>query len=162
MGSGLKGASLHESQRSKRKIKQAEEMERRRTDNIRRYALMQLGTWHDGRLDCVSGNGVMCELGIGDEFMRPEDYDVDLSALTDFDLTNSSEVKSAAKQKSPTELQSLRSLPIVIIKNFATKRGKDSVIEVLSKWAATLANNKIAHVIVVSDNRENSKSLAQG
>ena len=106
----------------------------------------------------------MGELGLGDELMRPEDYDLpskEISGFADNDVDINSEA-AQDMQKTISEIQTLHALPIVIIKNFATKHGKDEVLDVLANWAASLVINKAAHVLVVSDNRENAKVLAQG
>lgn len=99
------------------------------------------------------------------------------------------EVKKTAPEEEKTqspptvhvdESAAVASLPIVIIRNFASKRGsaKEESLNALATWAATLAENQVsnlrctywrvltisqvAHVVVVSDNRENVKRLAKG
>ncbi|KIY67682.1 exonuclease [Cylindrobasidium torrendii FP15055 ss-10] len=59
--------------------------------------------------------------------------------------------------------EAVSSLPIVIIKNYQLKGGplRDETLTAIASWAATLAENRIAHVIVVSDNRENMKRIAK-
>ncbi|KAH8108444.1 RNA12 protein-domain-containing protein [Phellopilus nigrolimitatus] len=164
VGTGLKHASAHELQRVEHARSSADAAEERRTEEARRRAALNLGTWHDPRLDCVAGSGVICELGIGDELMRPEDHErggVYASAGGELGEKNSADEGGSEKQKTPSEVHTLRALPIVVIKNFATKRGQDEVLGVLAKWAAALVTNQVAHVIVVSDNRENAKVLAQ-
>jgi hypothetical protein len=133
------------------------------------------GTWHDGRLDCVSGNGVMSELGIGDE-----QWDAD--AIIDERKESQNEKQQAAnpqtgsdagKQKAEVNVEAISALPIVVIRNFdsrairgmgltATANSRDSVLNTLAQWAGTLVENQVAHVIVISDNRENSRRLAKG
>jgi len=51
----------------------------------------------------------------------------------------------------------------VVIRNYASKGGvnREELLGVLASWAATLAENQVAHVIVISDNRENAKRLAK-
>lgn len=67
------------------------------------------------------------------------------------------------KQRSVEDVEAVNSLPIVVLKNFVMRAGaNDEVLDVLATWAASLAENKIAHVVVVSDNRENAKRLAKG
>ncbi|TRM59397.1 RNA12 protein-domain-containing protein [Schizophyllum amplum] len=68
----------------------------------------------------------------------------------------------ARKVKGSNDAEALQSLPTVLIRNFAgAGAGKDEMLEVLAQWATTLAENKIAHVVILSDNRENSKRLAK-
>ncbi|KLO14864.1 hypothetical protein SCHPADRAFT_914661 [Schizopora paradoxa] len=154
---------------SKRKQKAAEhkteadlQAQQEHIERARRQALLRLGTWHDGRLDCVAGNGVMSELGVGDERMRLEDYDVDPESveLAEQDAEREA-TPTESLEKTPSDMQALQTMPIVVIKNYATKRGRDDIIAVMSTWAASLVDHNIAHVIVLSDNRENAKQLAQ-
>ncbi|KAK7023862.1 mitochondrial escape protein 2 [Favolaschia claudopus] len=143
-----------------RQIKrQAQEEERSRMD-ARRAEKIRRGTWHDGRLDCVAGNGVMAELGIGDELMEDDD---DVAPLTPLDQEKRGEEQEAKKkQQGKAELEAVESLPLVMIRNFEVHGSShEEVYDVLSEWAASLVENQIAHVIVISDNRENGKRLAK-
>jgi hypothetical protein len=47
---------------------------------------------------------------------------------------------------------------------FDSKEGhKQAVLwDVMADWAATLVNNRIAHVVVTSDNAQATKSLTKG
>lgn len=128
-------------------------------DRIRR------GIWHDGRLDCVAGNGVMSELGIGDELFG----DVDAIEFKSTSATTGGGHASHEKpgkatekeyQQSAADAQAVKALPVVIVRNYELK-GNDVVLKALAQWAASLAENKIAHVVVISDNRENLKRLAR-
>ena len=75
--------------------------------------------------------------------------------------------------------ENVKALPVVVVKNFATSGQKDEILDALAEWVRTLVDNQvrrpnvflripkcicsqIAHVIVLSDNRENSKRLAKG
>lgn len=164
VGTGIKKASSFAVQDSEKKLRSAESAELRRREEAKRRAAMLRGTWHDPRLDCVAGVGVMSELGFGDELMRPEDQEGSFknpsSVLTDNEKTSA--FSEARQPKTPSELLELKTKPIVIIKNFETKHGRDDVLGILAKWASTLVENGVAHVIVSSDNRENAKELARG
>ncbi|KAJ4488366.1 exonuclease [Lentinula aciculospora] len=65
------------------------------------------------------------------------------------------------KESDGAEIQAVEALPIVVIRNFAGKAVREDLLNGLAQWAAKLAENQIAHVIVVSDNRENSKKVAK-
>jgi hypothetical protein len=65
-------------------------------------------------------------------------------------------------EKTGENTEAVGALPIVVIKNFAAAGGQDEVMDVFARWAAVVTENQLAHVIVVSDNRENSKSIAKG
>ena len=159
VGSGLRAAASHAVKHAEhREAAEARAAERRREEAKRRAAILS-GTWHDPRADCLAGNGVMSELGVGDELFRIEDGDP-------FDEGQTFEEKGSLDHgkhpMTPSEVQALQAKPIVVIKNFTTKRGQDVIINVLAEWAASLASGGVAHVIVVSDNRENAKLLTQG
>lgn len=160
VGKALKAAGVDAVRHSENEKAAEVRAEERRREEIRRRRSILAGTWHDPRADCLAGNGIMSELGVGDELFRPEDGDSvdEVHAFSEGDLAYSekSHVKSAP------ETQVNQGKPIVVIKNFATKRGQDVIIAELAKWAASLVQGGVAHVIVVSDNRENAKVLAQG
>lgn len=156
VGSALINATTHERTRTAREAESSAVAVRRVEEEKRRRARMMMATWHDGRLDCVAGNGVMSELGGGDELMREDDYDkfssdvavrggrVEISSSSE--KSNSAEVNGTArKAKAPSkDLEVLEALPIVIIKNYATERGKDDVLSVMAHWAASLVENKVS------------------
>ncbi|KAJ7756804.1 RNA12 protein-domain-containing protein [Mycena maculata] len=161
---GLKSVNAshqREVQREMRRQAQAEEGARLATVRLKKILR---GTWHDGRLDCVAGNGVMCELGVGDELMddddavaftRPEGEERDGEKRRD-------KQDSKKNQKGKVEMEAVGSLPVVVIRNFAA-RGSDheEIYDVLAEWAVSLVENQFAHVVVISDNRENFKRLAK-
>ncbi|KAJ7105752.1 RNA12 protein-domain-containing protein [Mycena crocata] len=147
-------------QRRIRRETQAEElaqMQSRKLEKIRR------GTWHDGRLDCVAGNGVMAELGIGDELMEDDDTVAFTHTEDEGEKEKrQDELDTKKKQKGKEELEAVGSLPIVVIRNFdARGSNREEIHDVLAEWAASLVENQFAHVVVISDNRENSKRLAK-
>ncbi|KAF7359414.1 Mitochondrial escape protein 2 [Mycena sanguinolenta] len=131
--------SSHQREANRQLRRQAQEEERERMNAVRSERIKN-GTWHDGRLDCVAGNGVMAELGIGDELME-DDGNVVLRRVEHGEWEKREEQEVRKKQKGKAEMEAVESLPIV--------------------WAAGLAENQLAHVVVMSDNRENSKRLAK-
>ncbi|KAJ7632265.1 RNA12 protein-domain-containing protein [Roridomyces roridus] len=135
-------------QREIRRQARAEEHARR--DAILRERILR-GIWHDGRLDCVSGNGVISELGVGDEILDGQDV-----------TSTRVEEKPASERKKEKQVEAVGSLPIVVIRNFSSRGStREEVFDVIAEWAAGLVENQFAHVVVVSDNRENSKRLAK-
>ena len=59
--------------------------------------------------------------------------------------------------------EEIKALPVVVIKNFATKTPfTEQLVTVLAEWSASVAEGGVAHVIVLSDNRENGRRLAKG
>ncbi|KAF9557696.1 hypothetical protein CPC08DRAFT_640029 [Agrocybe pediades] len=161
---GLKGVSSSHRAAIQKQVQRQQDQERERIQNDKHRRAIMAGTWHDGRLDAISGNGIMSELGVGDEIFREDMADgsvpmVDMDEKKDLELRE----QASRKQKALEEVEAIKALPIVIIRNYATSAGgsKEDVLNVLAQWAATLAENHIAHVIVLSDNRENSKRLAK-
>lgn len=111
-------------------------------DRIRR------GIWHDGRLDCVAGNGVMSELGIGDELFGDADAIVPKSTAATTEGENASHEKQGKAtdkehQQSAADAQAVKALPVVIIRNYELK-GNEVVLKALAQWAASLAENKVS------------------
>jgi len=145
----------------------------------RRLDLIKRGAWHYGRLDCVAGNGVMSELGYGEE----PTLDTDLFAaktsppLIDDVAPIAGEAvpptfeslplipPQAAEDKSSSdvdeEAEFIKTLPIVVLQNFAQKAGKGDVWNVLAEWGSSLVENRIAHVIVVTDTSIATKALTK-
>ncbi|EJT98381.1 hypothetical protein DACRYDRAFT_96567, partial [Dacryopinax primogenitus] len=165
VGKGLEQVSKYHKAQVARKNEYAQCKVEERALEAERKELIRKGVWHDGRLDCVAGNGVMCELGVGDEPMREEDYSpLPPSSST----TAATAVQPQEKQegeegkKIEEEVQDITALPVVVMKNWALKGAKkDQLWDVLSGWAAALVENKVAHVVFVSDNSSAPKNLAR-
>ena len=69
--------------------------------------------------------------------------------------------RSLERQREVAE--EIKALPVVVIKNFATKTPfTEQLVTVLAEWSASVAEGGVAHVIVLSDNRENGRRLAKG
>jgi len=114
-------------------------------DEERRRRRIRWGTWHDGRLDCVSGNGIISELGVGDELLEDNIDDVADVNMHDESMLMESQNEGARRKQSVEDEQAVRGLPVVVIRNFAPKGGasKDELLSVLAQWAATLAENQV-------------------
>lgn len=171
---------------TRQEFKAQREAEALKVEEARRVERVRQGTWHDGRLDCVSGNGIMSELGVGDESFSMEDSDIGANG-EDFamqELKKEVQVQDELirKERSAEEVEATAALPVVVIKNYGARGSvyREELQKALSQWAATLVENRvgghincnvsscptnvfqIAHVIVVSDNRENAKLIARG
>jgi len=103
----------------------------------------------------------MSELGVGDEPMEGDRSPS--TAMSDSEKQLKDEIKELERQqKSIEDVQAVDALPIVILKNFESKSGgNEDVVGVLAQWAVALVENQVAHVIVVSDNRENARLLTK-
>lgn len=122
----------------------------------------------------------MSELGIGDEYMGPDDADAStpIASVVEEEFSEKGQTGQEQPKDSRTELedanrktrteedlQAIESMPIVILKGFESKGGsarREELLDALAQWAAGLAESQVAHVVVISDNRENSKQLAKG
>ncbi|KAG8967252.1 mitochondrial escape protein 2 [Tulasnella sp. 419] len=71
----------------------------------------------------------------------------------------SQRVDNAPRQRE----ENIEAMPVVVIRNFAIKNAgkREDLLTVLADWAAALVENRVAHVIVISDNRENMRRLAK-
>ncbi|KAG5645040.1 hypothetical protein DXG03_007219 [Asterophora parasitica] len=161
VGTALKGVISSHRAATKRQLKHQEHEQERKEAEEQRRDQIRRGTWHDGRLDCVAGNGIMSELGIGDELMLEGDGLVPHITNVDEKLKNNSAARKHHRSKE--DMDAVVALPIVVIRNYGAKAGsgREELLTVLAQWAATLAESQTAHVIVISDNRENSQYLAK-
>ncbi|KAG2149305.1 RNA12 protein-domain-containing protein [Suillus clintonianus] len=168
-GTALKKVNHSLRASAQRTVKAAQDAEARQAEEARTRARIRAGTWHDPRLDCVAGNGIISELGVGDELLDGADGEFTSFDAMEKDVGNSNgggektSEELARQHRNAEDVQAVRTLPIVVIKNYAARGGayKEELLSVLAHWAASLAENQIAHVIVVSDNRENAKLLAR-
>ncbi|WVQ78611.1 hypothetical protein IAT38_000697 [Cryptococcus sp. DSM 104549] len=184
VGSALKDVSVHAQQAHQDQIECAKDEVAMVAERARKRQLIARGGWHDGRLDCVAGNG-LSELGVGDEPFFENDMDeirvplvkdtapiegeavpADAAALAG--ITLSSEEKLAAAQSAAAasaevdaESEIIKSLPIVVLKNFAQKTAKGDLWNVLAEWGASLVENRVAHVIVVTEGPTATKALTK-
>ena len=155
-----------------------------------RIELIRRGGWHDGRLDCVAGNGVMSELGYGIEPLNEKDLGgtrtISSPSTSTVPISSSSDTagpSSSAASNEPgheghhhingvctvgatatdidAEAEAIRTLPIVVLKNFAQKSARGDLWNVLSEWGAGLIENKVAHVIVITEGPTATKSLTK-
>ncbi|KAF8208561.1 RNA12 protein-domain-containing protein, partial [Mycena galopus ATCC 62051] len=59
-------------------------------------------------------------------------------------------------------MEAVEALPIIVIRNFdAQKSNREEIYDVLAQWAASLVENQLAHVVVISHNRENTKRIGK-
>ncbi len=179
VGSALKDVSTHSQEEQKEAIRRHEDKIRLAAEYEERRQLIIRGGWHDGRLDCVAGNGVMSELGFGEETMR----DSDLAPATvvhvsppmmddtapikgeavpptsailkvgpegisgDKEGNKSIQIVSPIPNSGGTDLDAeaefIKSLPIVVLKNFAQKTAKGDLWNVMAEWGASLVENRV-------------------
>ncbi|KAF8906048.1 RNA12 protein-domain-containing protein [Gymnopilus junonius] len=148
----LRRVALAHRSEIQKEIQNLKHIESKRKQKEQRRRSILAGTWHDCRLDSIAGNGIMSELGVGDEIFS-QDKELPPQIVD--------QEKSTIKSQALDDI-GVDSLPVVVIRHFAAGWStREDVLTVLSQWAAYLVENKVAHVIVLSDNRENSKKLAK-
>lgn len=156
VGSALKETSESRREAQKDAIIKEEEAQEEAMAKVDRAERIKRGIWHDGRLDCVAGNGVMSELGLGEEELTENDTVMSIAqvetpssnASTDPLLVDPLAIKSAIVQKQASEVDAERdyteSLPILVLDNFTQKTNtKPEIWNVLAEWAAGLVENKV-------------------
>ena len=141
IGTGLKSVREARKKDLEHQKQTATEDETHRVEEHARWEDIMKGAWHDGRIDCIAGNGVMSELGYGDEPMLPSDWDA-LPPTVEKQFEASQDAEAKQRQRQATN-KAISALPIVIIKNFAARRGKDEIMTVLTQWAATLVESQV-------------------
>lgn len=154
VGTGLKAVSATHRSTIQRQFKQNAREEVQRQEEERKRDAIRRGTWHDGRLDCVAGNGVMSELGIGDEMMVTEKDGMEMTEKNvgiGMQARKEDGEERARKQKSKEEVEAVGALPVVVIQNFAARGGthREELLEVLAQWAATLVESQVRRDSVV-------------
>ncbi|KAJ7684746.1 RNA12 protein-domain-containing protein, partial [Mycena polygramma] len=157
---GLESVGSSRQQEVMREIRREAQAKERARMGAVKIEKIRRGVFHDGRIDCVAGNGVMSELGIGDERMDDDD-DVAFTQEAEKDRRLEDQ-DTRKKQMGKAEMEAVGSLPIVVVRNFAARgSNREEIYDVLAEWVASLVENQLAHVVVISDNRENSKRLAK-
>ncbi|ORX33380.1 RNA12 protein-domain-containing protein [Kockovaella imperatae] len=166
VGTALKDVSAHTREKHQESIDKARKCAEVEVEESRRQALIRRGGWHDGRLDCIAGNGVMSELGLGQE----PTFDGDLAIDNVIEISEPATAAKPSARRSASayppedldvESEYIQALPIVVLKNFAQKSARGELWTVLSEWGAGLVENKIAHVIVITEGPIASKSLTK-
>lgn len=153
VGTGLARVNTLHRRASDHAVKAAHVASQRREEEARLRTRIREGRWHDGRLDCVAGNGVMCELGIGDEEFGDSEAGVSGSSDKKDEQEGGEKHKDTReterRQPSVEHMQAVESMPVVIIRGFESKGGgsrREELLNVLAHWAATLEENQV-HVI---------------
>jgi hypothetical protein len=150
-GTALKKVNHSLRTSAQRAVKAAQDADKRQAEEARTRARIRAGTWHDPRLDCIAGNGIISELGVGDELLEGDDSGFASFDVMEKDVVNSSgrwEELAKQQRRNVEDVQAVRTLPIVVIKNYATRGGvyKEELLCVLAHWAASLTENQVIRV----------------
>jgi hypothetical protein len=128
VSSAGKKQALYSHERAARVVEE-ERITKQVQERIRR------GVYHDPRMGATVGGGVIAELGVGDEPFREHDEEL----VTHSHETEASTPTTPKREGSKTpDLQA----PIVVLKNYSTG-GKEEVMGVFAKWAATLVEGHV-------------------
>jgi len=171
VGGALKDVSHNAQEDHKRKQEREKNRIVMQAAKAERRELIARGGWHDGRLDCIAGNGLMSEVGLGDEPTTEKDLSAKIPLIDDI-----APIQGEGAPPSPSSLpivpaekirpldedsEAIKTLPIVVLKNFAQKSARGDLWTVLSEWGAGLVENKVAHVIVVTEGATATKALTK-
>ena len=139
VGTALRSVSSNRRKQVLRSHKHATQMEeeKRTAEEIRER--LRRGVWHDPRMGAIVGGGAIAELGVGDERFRV--YDEDL--VTHGYETDVPTPPTSKREGSGTpDLHTVSTLPIMVLQNYTTG-GKEDVMDVFAKWAATLVEGQV-------------------
>lgn len=141
----LKDVSSSHRNEIQHQIKYQVHLEEQWVQEVNKRQAIIHGTWHDGRLDCVAGNGIMSELGVGDERFEITNF-LNTNSVEEDEVVIVENEKTSRKQKVQNSMDITSSLPIVVIKNYTSNFGsptKEALLEALAQWAATLIENQV-------------------
>jgi hypothetical protein len=141
----LKRVSSSRRNEIQRQIKHDAHLEEQRIQRAHKLQAIIHGTWHDGRLDCVAGNGIMSELGVGDECFELANS-VNAMSPEEEEALGTENEKAFKRRKAQNSIDITNSLPIIVIKNYTASFGsstKEALLEALAQWAAKLIENKV-------------------
>lgn len=155
VGTGLRGVNTSYRKQHQRELKEQQKAQLRIEEEAKVREKIHEGIWHDPRLDCIAGNGVMSELGVGDELFSELDADVKSLVVAAQGVTNGANEKQrrvedseaeGKKQASSEDIQAIDAMPIVILKGFDSRGSgskREEVLTVISQWAAGLVTSQV-------------------
>lgn len=145
VGASLKDISDHNREERVKAVEHQKERAERKREEAERSRLIALGAWHDGRIDCVAGNGIMSELGFGVEDISERDTEEQVSMAATSALVPTAVTTPMTPSEVDQERDFVQSLPILILDNFTQKAaGKTELWSVLAEWGANLVENKVS------------------
>lgn len=162
VGTSLRTVNTTYRKNQKKKREQEQITQLRAAEDAKVRERIREGIWHDPRLDCVAGNGVMSELGMGDEKFGAMDADVPpvvagTAAIDEYGLEHSPNGGNGddanKKPRSEEDLQAIEAMPIVILRGFESKGGsarREELLTTLSQWAAGLAESQVRNCLLLS------------
>lgn len=139
VGTALRSVSSNRRTQALHSHKYATQMEEEKRTAEEVQGRLRRGVWHDPRMGAVVGGGAIAELGVGDEPFRVHDEDL----VTHEHETDVPTPPTSKREGSGTpNLHAVSTLPIVVLQNY-TAGGKEDVMDVFAKWAATLVEGQV-------------------
>lgn len=139
VSSSHKRSIQHDIEREERRRLREAEKERCRKEILQ-------GRWHDGRIDCVAGNGLISELGVGVEKFESDVEEREGDGNGNVNGWMTEQKRQGVKAKEDVDATP-SALPIVVLKNYGTTSTvsavREEMLDVLSQWAAALAENHV-------------------
>ena len=162
VGTGLRSINADHRKRRQKQLEEERAAQLLAAEEAQVRQRIMAGTWHDPRLDCVAGNGIMSELGVGDELFGDGDFELKLEDgretgekigehsrhwTMNWSRNGETEASKKAKPVNTEELRAIEAMPVVVIQHFDTKGGssrKAELLNVMSQWAAGLADGGVS------------------
>lgn len=162
VGTGLRAVNTSYRKRRQREIEEERIAEIAAKEEAKLKERIRKGIWHDPRLDCIAGNGVMSELGVGDEWFGESEADVKPVVASHIyegegmkekgdkgQDGNGNVVEAKKNQGSSEDMRAIEAIPIVILRGFDSKGGgvrREELLNVVSQWVAGLAQNQVCSI----------------
>lgn len=146
VGSALKRVNSNHVKKAAAAHAHDQALERRQSEEILRRQRIRGGLFHDGRLDCVAGNGVMSELGLGDEQMDDAFESTDPPTPASYAVG----LSESKPTQPPNAKGELSALPIVVLKNYDAKGAakREAILEILANWSTALIENQVSLFVI--------------
>ena len=139
VGTALRSVSSNRRKQALHSRKYATQMEEEKRTAEEVQERVRRGVWHDPRMGAIVGGGSIAELGVGDEPFRVHDEDL----VTSGHETDVPTPPTPKREGGGTpDLHAVSTLPIVVLRNYTTG-GKEDVMDVFAKWAATLVEGQV-------------------
>ena len=149
VATGLRRVGVSRRKEAENRINNVQNRAKATVEEAHRRERVRHGVWHDGRIDCVAGNGVISELGVGVERFGEDDEDSKYQERHDDKNANVATLSKLDdkvwREREYRSEHDVKALPVVVIKRFGAdaKPGKMEVLNSLAEWAAGLVSNRV-------------------
>ena len=139
VGTALRSVSSNRRKQALHSHRYATQMEKEKRTAEEVQDRLRRGVWHDPRMGAIVGGGAIAELGVGDEPFRVHDEDF---VTHEHDTNLPTPPTSKPEGGGTPDLHAVSTLPIVVLQNYTTG-GKEDVMDIFAKWAATLVEGQV-------------------